>query len=168
MDIVSTAYNNVSQNLYNGLVFLDLRRAFDCVPHNILLAKHKDYGIRGPSNRLIKTFFNRTQSTSINGIDLEIKPVKYRVAQGLILRPLLFLLYINDLPNSTCSLPRLFDNDTCLILSSNLIPCLETKMNLDLQKIFYWCMAKRINLNPIPSKLRETPPQISLTINNIP
>ena len=174
MDIVSTAYDNISQNLYTGLVFLDLRKAFDCVPHNILLAKVKHYGIRAPSNRLIKTFLNRIQFTSNNGIDSEIKPVKYGAAQGSTLEPLLFLLDINDLPNSACSFPRLFADETCLILTSNTIPHLETKMNLDLQKVSQWCMANRINLNPTTSnyliitpKLRETPPQISLTLNNI-
>ena len=166
MDIVSTAYDNISQNLYTGLIFLDLRKAFDCVPHDILLAKLKHYGIRGPSNRLIETFLDRSQYTSINGIDSEIKSVKYGVAQGSTLGPLLILLYINDLPNSACSLPRLFADDTCLILNSNIIPCLETKMNHDLQKVFQWCMANRISLNPtksnyliIPPKLRETTPQ---------
>ena len=73
-DIVSTAYNNISQNLYPGLVFLDLQKAFDCVPHGILLGKLKYYGIRGPPNRLIETFFSRSRYTSINGIDSEIKP----------------------------------------------------------------------------------------------
>ena len=132
LDIVSTAYDNISQNLYTGLIFLDLRKAFDCVPRDILLAKLKHYGIRGPSNRLIETFLDRSGYTNINGIDSEIKSVKYGVAQRSTLGPLLFLLYINDLPNSACSLPRLFADDTCLILNSNTIPCLETKMNHDL------------------------------------
>ena len=136
LDIVSTAYDNISQNLYTGLVFLDLQKVFDCFPHNILLANLKHYAIRGPFNRLIKTFLNRAQYASINGIDSEIKPVKYGVAQGSTLGSLLFLLYISDLPNSTCSLPRLFADDTCLILTSDMILCLETKMNLDLQKSF--------------------------------
>ena len=55
-----------------------------------------------------------------------------------------------------------------------MILCLETKMNLDLQKVFHWCMANRINLNPTKSnyliispKLRETSPQISLTLHDI-
>ena len=124
---------------------------------------------------LIETFLDRSQYTSINGIDSEIKSVKYGVAQGSTLGPLLFLLYINDLPNSACSLPRLFADDTCLILNSNTIPCLETKMNQDLLKVCQWCMANRISLNPtksnyliIPPKLRKTTPQTYLYLNDTP
>ena len=175
LDIVSTAYDNINRNLDTGLIFLDLRKAFDCVPHDILLAELKHYGIRGTLNRLIETFLDRSQYTRINGIDSKIKSVKYGVAQGLTLGQLLFLLSINHLPNSACSLPRLFVDDTCLILNSNTIPCIETKMNQDLQKVSQWCMANRISLNPtksnyliIPPKLRETTPQIFLYLHNIP
>ena len=79
--------------------------------HDILLAKLKHYGIRGPRNWLMETFLDRSQYTRINSIDSEIKSVKYGVAQGSTLGPLLFLLYINDLPNSACSLPRSFADD---------------------------------------------------------
>ena len=106
LDIVSIAYDNIGQNLYTGLIFLDLRKAFNCVLPDILLAKFKHDGLRGPPNRLIETFLDRSQYTRINGIDSKTKSVKYAVAQGLTLGPLLFLLYIKDLPNSACSLPR--------------------------------------------------------------
>ena len=135
LDIVLTTYDNISQNLYTGLIFLDLRKAFDCVPHDILLAKLKHCGIRRLPNRLMETFLDRSQYTCINGIDSEMKSVKYGVAQGSTIGSLLFLLYINDLPNSACSLSKLFADDTCLILNSDTIPCLETKMNQDLQKV---------------------------------
>ena len=124
----------LAKNLCTGLVFLNLRKAFDCVPHDILFAKLKHCGIRGPANRLIETFLKRSQFTIANSIDSKIKSVKYGLAQGSTLGPLQFLLYINDLPNSTCSLPTLFADGTCLILSSNTIPRFEAKMNLDLQK----------------------------------
>ena len=68
LDIVSNAYENISQNLYSGLIFLDLRKALDWVPHDILLAKLKYYGIRGPPNRLKETFLDRSQYTRINAL----------------------------------------------------------------------------------------------------
>ena len=145
-DIVSTAFDNIGQKLFSGLVFLDLREAFDCVSHNILLAKLKHYGILGPPNRLTEAFLNRTQYTSINGIDSETKPVKYGVAIGSTLGPFLFLLYINDLPKLAGSLPRLFADDTCLIFNINTISSLETKMNQELQKVSQWCLPTRIGL----------------------
>ena len=73
-------------------------------------------------------------------IDSEIKPVKYRVAEGSILGLLLLLFRVNDLPNLACSLSRLFVDDTSLILTSNTIPSLQAIMNLDLQKVSHWYM----------------------------
>jgi len=107
---------------------LVLQKAFDTVSHDILLAKLEHYGIRGPANLLMKSLLTRKQYTSINGFTSGTKEITYEVAQGSILGPLLFLLYINDLPNSTDYLPRLYVDDTYLVVSSHNCAILETRL----------------------------------------
>ena len=56
LDILTTAFDNIDRNFYTGLIFLDLRKAFDTVSHDILLAKLDHYGIRGPALQLMNSF----------------------------------------------------------------------------------------------------------------
>ena len=67
LDVVTAAYDNIDENLYTGLVFVDLRKAFDTVCHQILLSKVDLYGIRGATYNLIYPFLqDRKQFMSLN------------------------------------------------------------------------------------------------------
>jgi hypothetical protein len=112
-------------NLVGGL-FYNLQKAFDCVNHEILLAKMKFYGISGIANKLVRSYLeNRHQRISMKGS----KPnklssiwvhVKHGVPQSSVLGPLLFLIYINDLSLSIGKLPKPipFADDTSIIISN--------------------------------------------------
>ena len=79
-------------------VFIDLQKAFDTVNHQILCKKLAYYGFRGKSLHLIKSFLsNRKQFVSINGFESSKLNITRGVPQGSTLRPLLFLIYLNDL-----------------------------------------------------------------------
>ena len=175
LDIVTTTLDNINQRKYTGLIFLDLQKAFDTVSHNILLKKLDHYGIRGPAHKLICSFLHRKQYVSVDGIQSEIESITYGVAQGSILGPLLFLLYINDLNNSVNCLPRLFADDTCLIIDSPNLASLETEMNKDLTNVYNWSIANKLSLNPsksnhliISPKQNILSPHVTLIVNNLP
>ena len=103
-----------------GTVLLDISKAFDCVNHDILLDKLYHYGIRGSVLDWFKSFLtNRTHYVDINGSKSEPYTPTMGVPLGSVLGPILFLIYINDLRNSSNTLSfSIFADDTSLLLSS--------------------------------------------------
>ena len=135
-----------------------------------ILSKLDHYNIWGSTHKLMQSFFNRKQFVSINGINSVIERVTYGVAQGLTLGSLLFLLYINDLPCSATCLPRLFPNDTYLVINSPELRTLENVMSKDLVNVYQWLQSNKLYLNPakfnyliVVPKINQTPSQICLT-----
>jgi hypothetical protein len=100
LEATDTWAYNIDRGKINAVVFLDLKKAFGTVDHEILLSKLSNYGIYVNAHQWFKSYLeNRTQMWSINGSLSKSCSLSCGVPQGTILGPLLFLLYINDLPN---------------------------------------------------------------------
>ena len=140
--------HNINKNVFFGLIFLDLQKAFGTVSHNILLHKLVHYDIRGPARSLLQSFLRRKQFVSINKVNSKIESINYGIARGSTLGPFFFLLYINDLNHSTIILPRLFADDTCLVSNSRNKKLLEIEMNKNLSNVFNWCCDNKLSFNP--------------------
>ncbi|CAB4036471.1 RNA-directed DNA polymerase from mobile element jockey-like, partial [Paramuricea clavata] len=116
---------NIDQGRVNAVVFLDLKKAFDTVNHDgILLSKLNAYGLGGAVANWFKSYLSdRSQKCYVNGHLSNNRTLLCGIPQGTILGPLLFLLYINDLPNCLeHSQARMYADDTNLTFA---IPCLE-------------------------------------------
>ena len=98
-------------------IFIDFKKAFDTVDHEIILRKFDCYGIRGHANIFSRSYLiNRRQFTVANGVQSDIGFVKCGVPQGSVLGPLFFLLYINDIYRAVgCNAARIFADDTSLV-----------------------------------------------------
>ena len=116
LQLVNQIIEAFSQGKYTLGVFLDLPKAFDTVNDNILLEKLKAYGIKSENLKWFRSYLtNKKQFILYDDFKTEMKIVKCGVPQGSILGPLLFLVFVNDLRNSTKVLdPVLFADDTNL------------------------------------------------------
>ena len=119
-------------------IFIDLPKAFDTVNHNILLMKLEHYGIRDSALRWFASYLNqRKQFVSINGVNSELRELSCGVPRGSVLGPLLFLIYINDLPNISNKLDIfLFADDTNIYYENESFKELENIVNKELKNLY--------------------------------
>ena len=129
--------------------FLDLAKAFDRVNHDILLTKLRQYGIVGSTYLWFKSYlFNRQQRVSFQGHLSEWGVVSVGVPQGSILGPLLFSIYVNDLPTVVRhSQLNMFADDTELHLSGRDLSSVQQDFQCDLDAIQAWLCVNRLQLN---------------------
>ena len=114
----------------------------------MILRKLKHYGIRGTAQNLIASFLrNRQQYVSLHNAQSHKMYITCGVLQGWVLGPLLFTLYINDIANCTSSTPRLFADDTCLILQHKNLADLNVKINTEIKAIENYMNANKLTLN---------------------
>ena len=140
---------NIDNGLLNGVVFLDLKKAFDTIDHSIILRKLQFYGIEQESLRWFQSYLDdRKQVCCVNGHMSNSRSVSCGVPQGSNLGPLFFLIYINDLPTylSTAS-PRMFADDTNVSLASSTLFELENVLNQELQSLDIWLRVNKLSLN---------------------
>ena len=117
-------------------IFIDLKKAFDTVRFDLLLSKLEHIGFEGIELSWFKNYlYNRSQITSINGVNSSNRVVQMGVPQGSVLGPLLFLIFINDLPNCSEFNTLLFADDTTLQLASDDINTLFSRANYNLKKL---------------------------------
>ena len=103
----------LDQGIPVDCICLDYQKAFDVVPHKILLGKLDAYGItKGIAEWISSFLLGRTQKVSVNGKESNWKEVISGIPQGSVLGPLLFVIYINDLPDILESDAFLFADDT--------------------------------------------------------
>jgi len=143
-------------------VFLDLAKAFDSVPHERLLLKADYYGIRNKANIWLRSFLTgRSQRVVVNGCASSWSPVVSGVPQGTVLGPILFLMFINDLPTNITSSIKLFADDCVLYRPINSVGD-QFALQRDLDQLEKWASTWQMKFAPTKCFV------MSVTLENSP
>ena len=147
---------NMNNGKLNGVVFLDIKKAFNSINHHILLNKmNEQFGIFGMELKWFESYLmNREPQCSVDG-ELSInKVISCGVPQESILGPLLFLLYKNDLPDCLKSTtPGMYADDTQIFSFSNDANELVVRLNSDLAHVCDWLKENRLQMHPSKCKM---------------
>ena len=130
-------------------VFVDLKKAFDTVDHEILLRKLDHCGVRGATLRLMASYLaDRTQYVCYGGIESDKGQVKCGVPQGSVLGPLFFLIFVNDMVRASKDLEFvLFADDTNIFVKGRNFAELIEKVNRGLAELSKWFSCNKLTLN---------------------
>ena len=175
LHLVDKIYYKIDANEIPVNVDINLSKAFDSLDHNILLSKLKFYGVTGVSLDLMSSYLsNRRQFTQFNTTLSEFLDIKQGVPQGSILGPLLFSIYINDLPSSSNLFEFLmYADDTTLYCSIDKLAThnINNVINEHLDKVNVWMNSNKLVLNSKKTKYmlfhkyNKTLPNLKLSIN---
>ena len=133
-------YTDIDNGRYTAMIFIDLKKAFDKVDHQIILDKMQFYGITGHVHNWFSSYLdNRKQYCRVNGTTSSIENIDIGAPKGLCLGPLLFLLYINDLQFALKNTKAtMYAEDTAISYSSDTSDELELVINEELSCIEKW------------------------------
>ena len=153
IELVDDLARNMCDGQQIDLAILDFSKAFDVVPHQRLLTKLHHYGIRGNIHRWIESFLNgRTQRVVVDGDKSDEAPVTSGVPQGSVLGPVLFLCFINDMPEVLKSDCRLFADDS-IVYRKIATPSDCDILQADLEALEAWERTWGMSFNPSKCKI---------------
>ena len=155
-DKLKYIYENLDSDRIVFSLFLDFRKAFDSLNHSLLLQKLHYYGFRGTVHNWFKSYLsNRKQFIQLNNITSDQQLITHGVPQGSILGPLLFFIFINDLPNASNLFKyTLFADDSTLSTTfpPNSRHTICNSINQELNNINSWLVTNKICINSSKTK----------------
>ena len=169
LQMVNKWLDAINNSQMIGMLMIDFRKAFDLVDHTLLLKKLKYYKLSEETISWFSSYLmGRKQKVFVNNTFSEAENIICGVPQGSILGPLLFLLFINDLPLSIDNvLTDLYADDTTLYFIDKFQACIEQQLQTALHKLSEWCKENGMLINTTKTKaMLITTPQKWIHLNN--
>lgn len=154
LDVQDYVLNNMDSGYTTGLIFLDLKKAFDVVNHDILIDKLSKYGINQKELLWFKSYLNnRSQAVHVNSTLSNFENINIGIPQGSILGPLLFIIFVNCLPYAVnCKIVMYADDTTLMCRAKNEVD-LQAQLESSLHNVAKWLEANKLILNVDKTKL---------------
>ena len=148
INLLEATLDGLDNKLKVGGIFLDVSKAFDCVPHRKLLRKLEFYGIRDVALTWFESYlYNRPQYVEVKGEKSEQYSSTIGVPQGGVLSAILFIIFTNDIIEATDKLEfSIYADDTCLIIAVDR-PNYDKTITNELQKVIDWFCCNSLLLN---------------------
>ena len=149
LELSDRILKDVDEGNISLAIFMDLSKAFDTLDHQVLLKKLNFYGIGGPALDWFSSYLTgRQQYIELDGVSSDLLPLSTGVPQGSILGPLLFLIYMNDMPNASEAFKYiLYADDTTLFNTIQISVGAPLDINNQLAKISDWLAVNKLSLN---------------------
>ena len=148
VELTNNLFNNINLDYTSLAAFIDLRKAFDTVNHDILIKKLGYYGIRDGNLKWCANYLtNRSQRTLANGVISDNDVVTCGVPQGSVLGPLFFILYVNDIQGVVRNANlQLYADDTVIHVAGIDAQSAANKLQPELNKFSVWCTENKLSL----------------------
>ena len=154
INLVDQWLHNINEDKFSGALFVDFAKAFDVIDHDLLYRKLLLYGVSDQCHQLITSFLtNRNQVVCMDRSKSIMQEIKYGVPQGSVLGPILFSIYVNDLPLHISDLCELFCDDTTIHTSHHDLPSVFKSLQNCIDKLTKWSHLNHMSLNPHKTKL---------------
>ena len=152
-DLVRHIYSSINNKKIMGLLFLDISKAFDCILHDRLLSKLECVGCAPIVLSWFRSYFERIQTVTYNGIESLACPVPTGIGQGTILGPLMFVFYMNDIVDKLLFVKlSMYADDCVLYMSGNNWENIRKKIQEDLDCFEHWRELNNLHLNVTKTK----------------
>ena len=145
---------NIDDGKMNSVILLDIKKAFDTVDHQIMLDKLNCYGIHEDELGFFMSYLNdRQQCCNVNNVFSSTRKITCGVPQGSILGPLLFIIYMNDLPVSVTGVDiKMYADDTSLYGAFKTINDLQEKLIPAFSRVCEWLKRNKLGLNAVKTE----------------